>query len=144
MIWLFDFLIAVMVALLFGWLVYSFVPTGGDTNENENGLDYMWLLFLFLLLLLPTWGGGIWLVPIGPAIFGVQVLNFLLMGLFVALIVGTLLAATNSPPPTQTADGVRLPREAILAQQQRRAWNQFFWILAILMLMSLFFGYWWF
>lgn len=140
MIWLFDFSVAVVVAFLFGWLLYTLAPMGsGDANEGFNST---WLIFLFILLLLPTWGGGIWMVPMGPAFFGVQIFNFLLMGLLVALVVGTLLAATKMPPATQTQNGERLPREALLAQQELRSWNQFFWVLLVVMLVSIFFGYW--
>jgi hypothetical protein len=47
------------------------------------------LFFLLLVILLGTWAGGIWLVPIGPRLWGASWLGFLIVGLLVSLLVAT-------------------------------------------------------
>jgi hypothetical protein len=111
------------------------------SRSVDGDIDGSWLLLVFLLLLLPIWGGGIWLTPIGPAVFGVQIWNFLFIGTVVALIIAALMATQSALPPSD--DGQRLPREQVLARQEMHAWNQFVWILLILMAVSIVFGYWW-
>jgi hypothetical protein len=60
------------------------------------------LFFAMLIVFLGTWAGGIWLVPIGPQLWGASWLGFLVVGFLVSLLVAALVV-----PPTP--DG--LPRE---------------------------------
>lgn len=51
------------------------------------------MIFLFLILFLSTWAGGIWVKPIGPAVFSENFFSFLIVG----FIMGMLLTAFLPP-----------------------------------------------
>lgn len=53
------------------------------------------VVYLFLLIFMATWAGGVWIRPFGPPIGEVHWLGFLIFGLFVAL----LLALFMPPRP---------------------------------------------
>ena len=143
MLWLGELVVAAVITAIFVWLLSVAMRAGPNSADGGISSGSGWLLFLFLLLLLPTWGGGIWLMPLGPAFFGIRIVNFLLMGLVMALVIGAILAATSNVHAPQPTESERLPREELLARQQLNSWNQFFWILLVLMVVSLFWGYWW-
>lgn len=62
------------------------------------------LLFFFVLVFLAAWAGGVWLVPVGPALLGVPLLGFLLAGVVVALILAAASPAQPSPMPEVQRD----------------------------------------
>ena len=72
-----DFLVSLVVALILGALVVW----GARRSGPFNGV-----LWLFLLILLATWAGGIWLRPFGPVILGVHGLTFVIAGVVVVLL----------------------------------------------------------
>ena len=86
--WISDLLLSIISAILFLGLVIVIL------KPNRKG-DQVWsgLIFLFLILLLPIWAGGVWVGPMGPALFGVYALPFLFVGLGVTLL---LVAVTPS------------------------------------------------
>jgi hypothetical protein len=137
MLWVWDFAISLLVALAFGGMLFALMRPGRGEEQGSAGV---WLIFVVMLLLLPIWGGGVWLTPIGPALFGVHIWNFVLTGMVLALIVAALMA-TQTPASPQS--NRRLPREQVLARQEMHTWNQFFWILLIVMAASIVLGYWW-
>ena len=60
---------------------------------QQEGMGCAWMLFLFFLLFLPTWGVGLWSRAAGGSeIAGVKVLNYL----FIALIFTVLIAAIHA------------------------------------------------
>lgn len=71
-----DFFVALLVALALGGLF-----VWGTRKEGRDGL-----LWLFLLILLGTWAGGIWLRPFGPVLLGVHWLTFIAAGAIVVLL----------------------------------------------------------
>ena len=96
------------------------------------GREY--LLYLFLLTL-STLAGGLYVAPIGPVIGGVVWLTYLLVGVFVALLLLTLI------PPPGTPE--RIDK---VIRHGSRAGNAFvvdifFWILVSALLLVIFFGY---
>ena len=99
-------------------------------------------LFLFLLLLLVTWAGGLWLVPVGPELWGVAWLSFLIMGLLAAMIIIAIAVPVTRPPrpgagrgsprdvratAETPADEVRTDVETAVAS----VFGMFFWILVV-------------
>jgi hypothetical protein len=68
-------------------LVIALILSGGFvllTRSRRKRQGFWWL---FLLIWIATWAGGIWLRPFGPSIGGVRWLQFLIAGLiFVGLI----------------------------------------------------------
>ena len=72
-----EFLVAFLVALILSTL---FVLT------TEKGIKKKNPVWLFLFIFLMTWSGGIWLIPIGPMIYGVRWLPFVLVGVIAVLL----------------------------------------------------------
>jgi hypothetical protein len=93
-VWVTEIVFSIVIAAVFvGLLILILKPS----KEENTGI--MTFAFLFVALFLPIWAGGIWLGPMGPAILGMYVLPFLLIGLCVAL----LLAAVSPPRKDATA-----------------------------------------
>lgn len=86
--WLTELLLSIFFAAVFVGLLVLLLKPSRDEHPGWTALA-----FLFLALFLPIWAGGMWLGPMGPAMFGMYALPFLLIGLCVAL----LLAAVSPP-----------------------------------------------
>lgn len=89
-------------------------------------------LFIFLIVLfLATWAGGLWIAPFGPTLLNVAWLPFLLVGLFFALLMITLIPPTRTPRTLEEA--------RIQASSETEAVifiDIFFWILLIGLLIA--------
>jgi hypothetical protein len=82
-----EFAFSLVIALM---LSVGFVLL---TQSRRKRQGFRWL---FLLIWIATWAGGVWLRPFGPSIGGVHWLQFLIAGLiFVGLIA---LFLPNRPP----------------------------------------------
>ncbi len=81
-----EVIFALVIALvLAGILAYPLDRRGPGPAEG--------LVFFFLILFLAAWAGGVWLTPVGPPLWGVPWVSFLLVGIIIALIV-----AAGAPP----------------------------------------------
>ena len=109
-----EFLTALIVALIFFGMFYGVIYAGksytrnqGKQKSEQKGMGCTWMLFLFFLLFLPTWGVGLWSHPVGPEVLGVRILNYL----FIALIFTVLIAAIHSAAGEKANDdtpGIKL------------------------------------
>ncbi len=72
-----DFGVALVVALIVGGLFLWVTRRTGPVD------GWVWL---FLLILLATWAGGIWLKPFGPVVLGVHWFTFIIAGIIVVLL----------------------------------------------------------
>lgn len=109
-----EFLTALIVALIFFGMFYGVIYAGraysknqGKPKSEQKGMGCTWMLFLFFLLFLPTWGVGLWSRPVGPEFLGVRILNYI----FIALIFTVLIAAVNSAAGEKADDdtpGIKL------------------------------------
>lgn len=102
-----EFLTALIIALIFFGMFYGVIYAGraysrnqGKPKKEQKGMGCTWMLFLFFLLFLPTWGIGLWTRPIGPELLGVRILNYA----FIALIFTVLIAAINAAAGEKAAD----------------------------------------
>lgn len=128
---LLDLIAAVIVALVFSLIL---VLIFGWQRPDRDGAGQA-LLFLFLFLLLVVWAGGIWLQPLGPIIWGIGWIPFLIIGFFAALII---MALTPHRKP-------RNRREALQMQEVREevqtgaeaAVSAFFWLLFALLFVAI-------
>jgi hypothetical protein len=123
---MFAIAIALIVVLLFS-LVFRY---RGPWNN---------VLWFFVVVLMGTWAGGVWLTPVGPAVGGFYWLPFLMAGLIVSL----LLAAT-AIPSREGASTVELVDPK--AQRAKRwaagtALGIAFWVLMMLLLAAVFARY---
>ena len=89
---------------------------------------------LFVLLFLAIWALSALLTPFGPVTWGVAFLPFLWVWLFIMLLL--LAAAPPARPPVSRTD----PGEAE-AESESVALGLFFWVLLIVLVVSLFWGY---
>lgn len=142
---LFDFIVALVVAILAG---STLVLMGGDGRRYGPGGA-----LLFVLLFLLVWVGGVWLTPVGPAVGGVYVLGFLFVGVFV-----TLVFAALAPPPPRSRLPIEHPAgvvegqtpaevEARLAEQDAAdaadvGLGLLFWVLLGLLALAALISYW--
>lgn len=81
------------------------------------------ILSFFSVLLLSTWGIGLWIIPFGPALNGTYVLPYLACGVILALI---LSASTSVRPPRNYHEAVA-QTESFFEPQKKS--NMIFWIL---------------
>jgi hypothetical protein len=81
-----------MVEILVALFLAVTVIWGVMTAAGERGGWDVWPVFLLFFFLI--WGGGLWFKPVGPPVFGVYWLPFVL----VALIIGLFWAAVPPPP----------------------------------------------
>ena len=81
-------LVAFLVALFSSLLL---IPFRRPRSTQAKASTAVGVLFLFFILFLGTWAGGLWITPFGSSWLGVYWMPFVVAGLFVAL----LLAATD-------------------------------------------------
>jgi O-antigen ligase len=79
------------------------------------------LFWLFLILFLATWAGGVWMKPFGPVLWGIHRLSFLFAGAVVALI----FAVGQSKPKPQ---GREETIEMLEKMKQEREVEQVVWV----------------
>lgn len=128
---LFAFLVALVLALLLIPLTSSHRPREGKAGAGV-------VLFLFLILFFATWAGGLWLTPIGPPLWGVYWLPFVLVGLFVALV----LAATAEPSRRDHLRRREIPTQGAEAEAtEAAAFGVMFWLLLIALLAAIIAAY---
>ncbi len=119
---LFELLFALLVALVLGGVLFVVLqrrPVGGP------------LPALMVILFLATWAGGLWLTPVGPPLWGVHVLSFVLVGMLVAL----LLTAVS--PPRQPRTRGEALRQAEARRDALRTLDGFFWVLVAVLLLGI-------
>ena len=122
-----EFLVALIIAL-----VLSAVMVGAFRWQRPGAKGY-WssMLYLFTLLFVASWAGGVWVSPVGASVWGVYWLPFLITGFVFALL---LLAVMP----------YRRPRSAEEAKQQAQLRagsgaiiSVAFWILIIALAISI-------
>ena len=113
----FDFVVALVVATLLSSILFLGFRRRGS---------WAGFLFLFLVLFLATWAGGIWLMPFGRPLGGVYWLPFLTVG-----IVFALLLASIAPPDKGEETTIKLVTEEERKAQERaerRKVGLLFWL----------------
>jgi len=103
---LLDFLVALGVALLLTVIIAALFGTTGPW-------PYAWLAFLLILLV--AWAAGTWARPVGPPLWGVYWMPFLVFGLIVALVI-----AAATPPDRARRRSAEVPASAGGAAPRRR------------------------
>ncbi|MFP4378495.1 MAG: hypothetical protein ACLFP4_15735 [Spirochaetales bacterium] len=121
-----DVIVAILLGVLFAVLFgVSFGRTSGAPG----------FFFVFLLLFLFAWAGGLWLEPFGPALLGI----YWLPGLIVTVLIFLLLAALATSRPPETTAEAKAELEA--RQTTAAALGIFFWVLIIGLVVSILVAY---
>lgn len=87
-----EFVFALVISMLCAALLLPVTARTGYRLRHpdvEPGSVFVILLILFLA----TWAGGIWLVPVGPRLWGVAWGSFVVVGLVIALVIAAASAA---------------------------------------------------
>jgi hypothetical protein len=128
-----EFSFAFVIALLLTG-VYMLVTRGAGRRTG--------LIWLFLVIFLSTWAGGIWLKPFGPTLWGIHWLTFLLAGLIVVLLLITVVPRKAPRGRYETLDMLdRIEQEKELEKIAYLALGIFFWILLTALVAAIFLYY---
>jgi hypothetical protein len=94
-----EFVFALVVSIVCAAVLLPLAAQGG-WRLGGTSLDPLGVFVLLLILFLATWAGGIWLVPIGPRLWGVAWTSFVAVGFFVALLIGALVGPKGEESAT--------------------------------------------
>ncbi len=88
------------------------------------------LIWLFLVLFLGTWAGGVWLKPFGPKLWGVPWMAFLLAGLVIVLFLVISFPRRAPRGRHETLDMLeRIEQDKKLEEVTYITLSIFFWVL---------------
>ena len=111
-----DFLIALVVSGIFFAMFFGVIYAGraysrnqGKPKGEQEGMGCTWMLFLFFLLFLPTWGVGLWARAAGgPQILGVSILKYLAIALIFTVLIAAINAAAGGHADRDETPGLNL------------------------------------
>lgn len=96
--------------------------------------------FVFSTLFLAVWAGGIWLLPVGPPLWGESWLGFVLVGLVFALLLAVALPSRKQPA---TLD-LQHPEVKAASEAAELVFGLFFYLLVIVLIVAIVGRYtWW-
>jgi len=124
------FVVALIISLLLGGLI-------GWERPGAPGAPAS-ILFLFVIIFLATWAGGVWLVPFGPLAWGVAWLPFLLVALFVALLIFALVPPRRFNRRIVTDEQ---EMEGRAADEAEAVLGGFFWAFIVALVAAVAIGY---
>lgn len=76
--------------------VIAVILTGLYVLVTRNSARRTGLIWLFLLIFLAIWAGGVWIRPFGPTLWGLHWLVFVLAGLLIGLLL--IIILPGKPP----------------------------------------------
>jgi hypothetical protein len=95
-----------------------------------------------LIVFLATWSGGVWLKPIGPALWGIHWLSFLFVGIVVGLIMAVF---SYQKPPMGRQETLamleRMEEREMLREATYITLSLFVWILLIALVVAVILRY---
>jgi hypothetical protein len=109
-------------------LLFALLAILGISAVSKRPLRGLWVVFFIVLLV--TWASQLWINPFGPVFWGVAVFPPFLVAVFIALLILALMpvpADSTFRPSTDDAPLI--------------AFGFFFWMLLILLLISVIAGY---
>lgn len=104
--------------------------------REQTPWDNFWLFFLIVVL--ATWAGGLWIVPFGPTIFSIALLPCLFVGVFITILLASNTPRNPSKPQRVTIEEVQRnePTDSTL-----EGLTPFFWIAMFLTLSAIIAAY---
>jgi len=120
-----DLLYALFIGLSIAWFFSLFFGHRGPWNN---------FFLFFIVVFLFSWGGGVWITPVGPTFWGVSFLPFLFMAIFI-----TLLLSVATP---RSARRRKVSKEKAIEETELQvAFDIFYWILIIVLAVVVFSPY---
>lgn len=127
-----ELIIAFIVAVFFSVLLVF--ALGWERPDRKGVIPT--ILYLFILIFLFTWAGGIWLTPMGPATWNISWLPFFIVGFIITLMLITLI-----PPRWRrrrsTIEVVEKKEDERIERETAKALNIFFWVLLIILVLTI-------
>jgi hypothetical protein len=100
------------------------------------------IVWLFLMIFLATWAGGVWLRPFGPTVWGIHWMVFLLVGLIIVLFLFILIPRKAPRGRHETLDMLEnIEKEKQLEKVAYITLSIFFWILLSLLVIAILLRY---
>lgn len=130
-----DLLVVCLVALFLAMLLAAILGWRHPARPDVDA--WPTILFLFIILFLAVWAGGVWLIPFGPQLAGAYWLPFVVVGLAIALILAA--ASTGSWSCPESMAEAKAQDE--LATQTGRIFGFFFWLLVVLLSFAVIIAY---
>jgi len=123
-------------------LVVAFVLSGVFALATGRGSKRTGLFWLFLIIFMATWAGGVWLRPFGPTLWGIHWVTFFLVGLIFALILAVFSPGRPPRGRHETLDMLeRIEQEKEIEQFTYITLNIFFWVLLLVLVVVIFIHY---
>lgn len=126
-------LVAFFVALLLSLLL---IPVRRPRTAQAKTSTAVGVLFLFFILFLGTWAGGLWITPFGSPWLGVYWMPFLVAGLFVALLVAATDQSSRRSYERKETEPDHVEHAALAT-----AFGLLFWILIMALAIAIVAGY---
>jgi len=144
MVWIWDLVFVFIIACIVFGAIYAMAvrPTyasrAAAPDDSAADIGCLWLVFLFFLFFMPIWGGGLWLEPIGPAMGGSHLFNFLIIAFVIMLFFAVIWAVI---PGTEFSwDEQAMDAEA---NDEDGGWGGLFWLFILILIIIVIFGYMW-
>jgi NADH:ubiquinone oxidoreductase subunit 6 (subunit J) len=126
-------LVAFLVALLLSLLL---IPLRRPQSAQAKTSTAVGVLFLFFILFLGTWAGGLWITPFGSPWLGVYWMPFVVAGLFVALLVAATDQSSRRSYERKETEPDHVEHAALAT-----AFGLLFWILIMALAIAIVAGY---
>jgi hypothetical protein len=131
------FLVHLVVALLVAlFLSLLLIPLRRPRSAQAKTSTAVGVLFLFFILFLGTWAGGLWITPFGSPWLGVYWMPFVVAGLFVALLVAATDQSSRRSYERKKTEPDHVEHAALAT-----AFGLLFWILIMALVIAIFAGY---
>jgi hypothetical protein len=126
---LLSFLVALFLSLLL-------IPFRRPRTVQAKTSKAVGVLFLFFILFLGTWAGGLWMMKFGSPWLGVYWVPFLVAGLLVALVVAATDRSSWRINERKHAESDRVEHAALAA-----TFGLLSWILIMALVLAIYAGY---
>ena len=107
----------------------------GARRPEVRPITFGGIAIFYVVIFLATWAGGLWIMPFGLAVAGVQWLPYLLIGLMVALLIAAVMPDRRETYVRDEGTGERLQAASEIAL------GAFFWLLLVVLILAILAGY---
>ncbi len=113
------------------FITILFVAIFNGVSRQQNSRDS--LAVFFIILLMATWMGGLWITPLGAPIFGVYWLSFFVVGLFIMMLLSAIISISDRNHRRYYKEGKYTDTALVI--------DVFLWAFIIITLGSIIFSY---